>query len=77
MVLTIHNLAKEYSLLPSQALANATTFDLYVLDVHTRWLKYQQAQNEGQPQTPKLSVDQMKAMIDRVKNKERKGAGKT
>ncbi len=77
MTLTIHNLAKEYGMLPSQALANATTFDLYVLDVSCRWQKHQQDQaerkhgNKTAPATPKLTVEQMKAMIDRVKKQER------
>lgn len=78
MTLTIHNLAKEYGMLPSQALAHATTFDLYVLDLHCRWMKLQQEQaergnvNKQAPTQPKLTVEQMQAMIARVRNQERK-----
>lgn len=78
MILTVHNLAKEYGLLPSQALATASTFDLYVLDIHTRWLKYQQDKAEGKaaPQTTKqFTQEELKAMIDRTRNQS-KGASK-
>jgi hypothetical protein len=47
LVLTLNNLAKEYGLLPSEALGRATTFDLYVLDVSTRWLSHRQDVAEG------------------------------
>jgi hypothetical protein len=78
MTLTVHNLAKEYGMLPSQALANATTFDLHVLDMSSRWIKYQQEQQEAKqhnnlaPKRPNLTVEQMKDMIARVRNQERK-----
>jgi hypothetical protein len=78
MTLTVHNLAKEYGMLPSQALANATTFDLHVLDMSSRWIKYQQEQQEQKhgnktaPAIPKLTVEQMQAMMARVRNQERK-----
>lgn len=71
MILTLNNLAKAYKLLPSEALARATTFDLYVLDVASRHTRYQQDIAEGK-QVPKrnfgLSQDQMKNMIARAKN---------
>ena len=41
MLLTIDNLAQKYSMLPTQVLTNATTFDLCVLDVSTKYVKYQ------------------------------------
>lgn len=77
MILTIHNLAKEYGLLPSQALSTGTTFDLYVLDVHSRWMRYQQERETGKPQATNYgySQAQLKQMMDRAKNfkpKERK-----
>ena len=68
MVLALDNLAHRYNCLPSQALAHANTFDLYVLDVSARYSKYQQSRQEGgQPETPNLSQEQMKAMINRVR----------
>jgi hypothetical protein len=80
MILTLHNLAKEYKLLPSDALSRATTFDLYVLDVATRYQQYQQDLAQGKT-APKnnygLTQEQMKAMLASVNNKERKGGNKT
>lgn len=68
MILTLDNLAHRYNCLPSQALAQGTTLDLYVLDVSARYSKYQQEQADGNAgATPKLSQEQMRAMIDRVK----------
>lgn len=49
MTLTIHNIAKEYGLLPSKVLASATTFDLYVIDTATRW----QNRDPEEPTVPK------------------------
>ena len=77
MVLTLHNLAKTYKMLPSEALARATTFDLYVLDTFHRYSKYQEAQKTGEkPLTmsqgkarPKLTQQQMRAMLEAVKDK--------
>lgn len=47
MILTVHNLAKTYMLLPSEVLGRATTFDLYVLDTYSRYIKYQEAKAKG------------------------------
>ena len=78
MILTIHNLAENYKCLPSEVLARATTFDLYVLDVHTKWFKYQQEQQKleqgkgtssGQIfKQPKLSQQQLRAMMERSRS---------
>jgi hypothetical protein len=73
MVLTLDNLAHRYNCLPSEALERASTFDLYVLDTSARYSKYQQdlAEQKANPNsaklTPKLSQEQMKSMIDRVR----------
>lgn len=32
MILTLDNLGKRYGMLPSQALAHASTFDLFIMD---------------------------------------------
>ena len=69
MFVTLHTLAQTYHLLPSEALARATTFDLYVLDNYSRFMNYQDAKANGKAAPSKnLSVDEMKAMIERVKN---------
>jgi hypothetical protein len=65
--LTIDNLAKEYKLLPSEVIARATTFDLYVLDLGTRHLRYKQEIAEGRIAETKLSQADLKAMITRVR----------
>jgi hypothetical protein len=75
MILTVHNLAENYKCLPSEVMARATTFDLYVLDVHTKWVKYQheqeKAKGEGKtiaPRAPQLSQQQMLDMIKRTRS---------
>jgi hypothetical protein len=73
MILTLHNLAETYKMLPSEALCRASTFDLYVLDCHTRYVRYQHnkehAKSHGLPAPQQLSQDQMKAMIQAVRTK--------
>jgi hypothetical protein len=75
MILSIHNLAENYKCLPTEVLERATTFDLYVLDVHTRWVKYQHEQEKARyegrgnlPKVPKLSQQQMLDMIKRTRS---------
>ena len=74
MILTLNNLAKEYGLLPSEALGRATTFDLYVLDVSTRWLSHRQDIAEGKvkPKEPKKQDLQWYMDIARREDSERK-----
>lgn len=72
MLLTLDNLAHRYNCLPSEALSRASTFDLRVLEIHGLWEKRQRDVAEGKipaKATPKLSQEQMMAMIARVKNK--------
>jgi hypothetical protein len=78
MILSIHNLAENYKCLPTEVLERATTFDLYVLDVHTKWVKYQHEQEKARNNSgnssgqvfrqPKLSQEQLRAMMARSKN---------
>lgn len=75
MILTVHNLAKEYAVLPSQALDTATTFDLYVLDIATKWQIHQQNKEQGKPvETKDFSQETLKSMIDRVRNQSKERA---
>lgn len=70
MVLTIHNLAKTYKMLPSEVLASASTFDLYVLDLATRHTRRQQEIAEkGHPnkKIPKLSTEEMLKMLKKAR----------
>lgn len=70
MMITLDNLAHRYNCLPSEALARATTLDLMVLDVGARWANKKHSEATGKKEetvTPKLSVEEMKSMIDRVR----------
>ena len=68
MLITLDNLAHRYQCLPSEALSRATTFDLYVLDVSTKWLKYQQDRAEGKTSAVKQpSQAEMMAMLKRAR----------
>jgi hypothetical protein len=55
-------------------LAKGTTFDLYILDTFSRYVKYQEARRDGdytmaQAQSkPRLTVEQMKQMAEAAKN---------
>jgi hypothetical protein len=70
MLLTLDNLANRYNCLPSQALANGTTFDLHVLDVSAKWSKRQNDIAEGKsPQSKVPTQSEMVAMIERVKER--------
>ena len=69
MVLTLHNLAEKYKCLPSEALQRGNTFDLYVLDISTKWMNYQQDKAEGKvPKSKQPSQEEMLAMIKSVRS---------
>lgn len=78
MLITIHNLAVNYKLLPSEVLAKGTTFDLFVSDTYQRWMKYHEAKAKGKAPpvaNKKHTKDELKAMIEDAKlfvEKERK-----
>jgi hypothetical protein len=75
MVLTVHNLAENYKCLPTEVMAKATTFDLYVLDTHSRFIKYQEQKAQGKESkqvfaSPKKAMPtkaEMQRMWDDVK----------
>jgi len=64
-------LAKEYGQLPSYVRDNATTYDVMVYDVMMSWQEHQRNQAEGKLETPKLTQEQMMAMMSKVKNKDK------
>jgi hypothetical protein len=74
LMITLDNLAHRYNILPSEALGRATSFDLYVLNVSTQWhnYKHREAESGGIKPPPKLTQEQMQAMMASVRNKERK-----
>ena len=70
MLLTLDNLANRYNCLPSQAMANGTTFDLHVLDVSAKWSKRQQEIADGKvPKAKEPTQAEMLAMIQKVKER--------
>lgn len=70
MLLSIDNLCSKYHLLPSEAMSRANTFDLYVLDVSAKWVKYQQDQANGKGKRSDPTPDEMQAMLDKVRGKQ-------
>ncbi|CAB5225849.1 hypothetical protein UFOVP758_25 [uncultured Caudovirales phage] len=58
-----------YGQLPSYVQANATTYDIKVMDVMLSWEQKQQDERDGKLPTPKLSQEQMKSMIESVRGK--------
>jgi len=57
-------------MLPSEALCHATTFDLEVLDISTKYsIEKQQQLNNPKPKAIALTQEQMREMIDKVKKK--------
>jgi len=70
-MITIDNLASRYHLLPSDVLSKANSFDLEVLNISSRWErhKFEQQNPDIKKESPKLSVEQMQEMLNKVKNK--------
>lgn len=69
-MLTIGMMAKQYHMLPSQVADAATTYDLQVFNSLMTWEQEQQDKASGKKPVPKLSVDEMQAMIKKVKEKQ-------
>jgi hypothetical protein len=67
MILSIDALGKRYSLLPSEVMTKASTFDLVVLDAALGFQSYLQDKADGKKQTPKLSQEEMIAAMERVR----------
>jgi len=68
-LVTLDRLASRYHMLPSNILADATTFDLQVMDIGLRYEHVAEQKRRGtyKKPIPKLSVDEMKDMIARTK----------
>lgn len=66
-------MAAKYHLLPSQILEQATTFDLYVLDVSTRWANHQynvaNSKNPVAKARPNLSEEEMLELVSKAKQR--------
>ena len=69
LVLTIDNLATRYHCLPSEALDKADTFDLYAMDVATKYRKYQQDLADGRAVGAKKPNEaEMIRMVERARS---------
>ena len=63
-------MAQRYGMLPSDILAKATTADFKIMDITESFVRYQNYIKEnGRPPPPKLSIDQMQEMMNKVKKK--------
>lgn len=71
MIITIDRLAARYHCLPSEVFARADTFDLYCMDIGIRYEYVQEQKRKGTwvKPTPKLSEEQMQAMMKAAKKK--------
>ena len=63
-------MAKQYHMLPSQVAASATTYDLQVFNSLMTWEQEQQDKASGIKPVPKLSEDEMQAMIKKAREKQ-------
>ena len=63
-------MAKAYGLLPSEVRSRGTLYDIKVTEALVAW--EHKITTEASTGTPKLSVNQMQAMMERVKNEKRK-----
>ena len=57
-----------YGQLPSVVRDTATTYDMAVTQLLLEWEKEQYDQAQGKPATPKLTVEEMQAMMARVRS---------
>jgi len=70
-MINIGMIAKQYGQLPSTVRESGTIYDLMIYDVMMSWEQYQQEKANGNNPAPKLSQEQMMAMMEKVKNKDK------
>ena len=67
----IDNVSTRYHKLPSEVLAEATTFDLLVANIGSLWEQKQredaEAESSGKSKTPKVPKLSQKEMLDMIK----------
>ena len=74
-MVSLDALAQRYNLLPTEALERATTFDMRVMEIGNRYQNRRQTMAQGglpQRARPKLKEQDMRAMIEKVKQNPRK-----
>ena len=64
LILTIDTMAKRYSLLPSQIMQSASTFDLVILDAALSWEHYERQRSDPK-NVPEVPVDELIKIRDR------------
>jgi hypothetical protein len=69
-MLTVGMMAKHYHVLPSVIMEQATTYDLLVFNSVMAWEQEQQDRAAGKKPVPKVSTEQMTAMLERVRSKQ-------
>ncbi|CAB4153747.1 hypothetical protein UFOVP635_25 [uncultured Caudovirales phage] len=71
LIITLDRLGQRYKSTPTDILAYATTFDLYVADIAAKWEKRQIDISEGKINPAKdLTQKQMEEMIYKVKKQQ-------
>lgn len=70
-MINIGMIAKQYGQLPSTVRENGTIYDLMIYDVMMSWEQYQQERAQGNNSAPNVSQDQMLAMMEKVKAKDK------
>jgi len=76
MMLSLDNLAHRYGILPSEALERASTLDLRVLEVSSKWetrkqrLEKEPEKVKAEDETKKYGQDKLKEMMDSVRKGE-------
>lgn len=69
-MISVGRMAKMYGLLPSQVKHFGTTYDIKVTEALMAWEnKLYEESASGVPAAPNLSQEQMKAMIEKVREK--------
>ena len=69
-MLNIGVIAKTYSMLPSQVIGNATTYDLMISDVMSSWEEYQYNKAMGKSTVPNYSTQELLDMMQKGKKDE-------
>jgi hypothetical protein len=68
-MISIGHIAKTYGILPSQVVAQATTFDIMITDVYSTWESHQIDRAAGRgPSLKDYSQEQLKEIMERSKN---------
>lgn len=66
-MLTVAVLARNYHMLPSQVIDQATTYDIMIDDVYDTWREYQDKGIKKEP--PQFSTEQLQDLLQNYKEK--------